>query len=133
MVDVDLCVVDLAFAGLTAALRLIRKGHSVMVLEARDRIGGRTFTEVRARAVHRPRRYLDRPRPGRDLRVDDGVRHPGVRTIHRRPAMMFVDGKKDRYGGTIPWTMSPWASANVGIAFLRLGAECARPFRPRLL
>ena len=44
MADVDFCVVGAGFAGLTAALRLNQGGHSVDVLEARDRIGGRTFT-----------------------------------------------------------------------------------------
>jgi monoamine oxidase len=90
------------------------------------------------------------PRSGRGLYIDHGGTWigPGQDAIYGLmtefgipefeqftdgDAMMFVDGKKDRYGGTIPWTMSPWVSANVGIAFLRLGAECARPFRPRLL
>ena len=47
MADVDCCVVGAGFAGLTAALRLKQGGQSVAVLEARDRVGGRTFTEVR--------------------------------------------------------------------------------------
>lgn len=47
MTDADFCVVGAGFAGLTAALRIKQAGHSVALLEARDRIGGRTFTEVR--------------------------------------------------------------------------------------
>lgn len=43
-VDVDACVVGAGFAGLTAALRLSQAGKSVAVLEARDRVGGRTWT-----------------------------------------------------------------------------------------
>jgi monoamine oxidase len=45
--EVDFCVVGAGFAGLSAALRLTRAGRSVALLEARDRVGGRTFTETR--------------------------------------------------------------------------------------
>jgi monoamine oxidase len=39
----DVVVVGAGFAGLTAALRLHQKGHSVVVVEARDRVGGRAL------------------------------------------------------------------------------------------
>jgi monoamine oxidase len=46
-VDCDVVVVGAGFAGLTAARELSTRGHSVVLLEGRDRIGGRTWTDHR--------------------------------------------------------------------------------------
>ncbi|HTM84590.1 MAG TPA: flavin monoamine oxidase family protein [Mycobacterium sp.] len=40
----DVVVVGAGFAGLTAARELVRLGHDVVVLEGRDRVGGRSST-----------------------------------------------------------------------------------------
>jgi monoamine oxidase len=42
--DVDVLVIGSGMAGLVAARDLIERGRSVRILEARDRVGGRTYT-----------------------------------------------------------------------------------------
>ncbi len=63
--EADVVIVGAGFAGLTAARELDRKGQSAIVLEARDRVGGRVWNadigggEISERGAH-----LRRPDPG---------------------------------------------------------------------
>lgn len=125
MSEVDYCVVGAGFAGLTASLRLQRAGRSVALMEARDRVGGRTFTETRSDGT-----WIDRGGawigPGQDriyaLMDEFGV--PEYKQHNDGDAMMIVDDKRHRYGGTIPWTMSPWAVTNLGLCLMSFERMC---------
>ena len=121
MVDVDVCVVGAGFAGLTAALRLKQAGRSVAVLEARDRVGGRTYTEHRADGM-----WIDRGGawvgPGQDrihaLMNEFDV--PSYKQYAGGESMMVLSGKQFRYRGTVPRTLNPLATVNLGTAMLEL-------------
>ncbi len=122
MADADVCVVGAGFAGPTAALRLEQAGRSVTLLEARDRVGGRTFTVERDDGS-----WIDKGGawigPTQD-RIYALMHEFGVAAFKQYTggeAMMVVDGKQHRYQGTVPWTMSPWASLNLGAAMFEIG------------
>jgi len=123
--DVDYCVVGAGFAGLAAALRLKQAGRSVALLEARDRVGGRTFTETLPDGswVDRGGAWVG---PGQDriyaLMQEFGV--PEYKQYCDGESMMIVDGKQHRYSGNIPWSMSTWAVANLGAGLLEVDQMC---------
>lgn len=77
--NVDVIVVGAGFAGLTAARELTRQGFAVQIVEARDRIGGRTWLDSRL---------------GRDLEI-------GGTWVHWTQPYVWAELK--RYGiGTVP-------------------------------
>ena len=94
MVDVDVCVIGAGFAGLTAALRLKQAGRSVAVLEARDRVGGRTFTELRADGT-----WIDRGGASGQDRIHALMKEFGVPAYKQYAggeSMMVLGGKQCR-------------------------------------
>lgn len=126
--NVDVVVVGAGVAGLVAADRLVAEGRSVVVLEARDRVGGRTWT-------------VDVPEvPG--LRVDAGgqwvgpqqhallaeLQRFGLQTVVQSPrgeAVVRMRGRSARYSGQTP-RLDPLTLADVGQAMLRFNAAARR-------
>src|SRR5688572_16836342 len=106
--ETDVCIVGAGYAGLVAALRLMQAGKSVIVLEARDRVGGRTWTAT-----------IDK-----DIWIDKGgawigyaqdriyalAKEMGVMTypsFSDGANIFVVDNKAHRYRGIIPGGLNP--------------------------
>ena len=119
-IDADVCVVGAGYAGLTAARRLSQQGRSVVVLEARDRIGGRIWTQhlPDGTPVDRGGAWLA---PYHDA-IFTLAGEVGVTTYktYVAGAHLLIDGDKARqYTGLIP-KISPLAVLTIAIAQMRI-------------
>jgi monoamine oxidase len=103
MTRTDVVIVGAGVAGLTAARHLHRQGVSLIVLEARDRVGGRTMSQRVGREV------LDLGGqwigPTQD-RLAALAKELGVRTFpqhHQGKKMFSWQGKIRHFMGDVPW------------------------------
>lgn len=120
MPDVDVVVVGAGLAGLTAARELSAQGHSVVVLEARDRVGGRVLNGALAdgTVVELGGEWVG---PTQD-RLGALAAELGVATFPTYDEghnVVSYRGKLGRYRGAIPKLPAP-VLADVGQAQLRL-------------
>jgi monoamine oxidase len=125
--EADVCVVGAGYSGLTAAWRLHQAGRSVVVLEARDRIGGRVWTEQRPDGS-----WIDRGAawcgPGQE-RVYALAREMGVATYSQYVLgenLFELHGALHRYRGLTPKGLGPFALLSFGLGFVRLDRMARR-------
>ncbi len=115
----DVVVMGAGLAGLQTARLLVRAGRRVQVLEARDRVGGRTFSPVIDDATFDlGGQWLGHDHTRlRTLAAELGVAIYPQYTQGRR--VLDAEGRVRTYAGTIP-RLAPWQLIEIQLTMTRL-------------
>ncbi|MFL5906391.1 MAG: flavin monoamine oxidase family protein [Solirubrobacterales bacterium] len=123
MSDCDVVVIGAGLAGLTAARELTAAGMEVRVLEARDRVGGRTLSQQVGEHPHDVVELGGQWVGPTQLEVLGLAKELGIATYptHATGKNLFEteSGKLKRYRGTIP-LLGPLVMVDYGRADLRM-------------
>lgn len=131
----DVAIVGAGLAGLTAARRLHAAGRSVLVLEARDRVGGRTESRrVGDEVLDLGGQWIG-PAQHRVRDLADELGLARFDQHHRGDKLLEIDGRVRRYRGLVP-SIGPLGLVELGRAMLEVdalgaGVPLAHPWEAR--
>lgn len=123
--DADVIVIGAGLAGLTAATTLAADGASVLVLEARDRVGGRTWSRRIGRATFDVGGQWIGPGQPRMYALCGRLGVETFPTFTAGASVADVGGRVTTYRGTIP-RLSPLALLQLQVARSLLARLVAR-------
>jgi monoamine oxidase len=124
--EADVVVVGAGLAGLAAARAVVAAGAEPVVLEARDRVGGRLVNASvgEGKAVEMGGQWIG-PTQDRIAAVASDVGVETFPTHAEGENLLRLDGRLRRYRGTIP-RLNPLVLADIGLSLRRLNRLAAR-------
>jgi monoamine oxidase len=104
----DVAIVGAGFAGLTAARELVRRGVSVVVLEARDRVGGRALNaDIGDGEVTERGATFAGPTQDHVLALAANTKVPTFPTYNTGDNIYLAEGTRLRYSSSGPTGIAP--------------------------